>query len=309
MPKKQSVRSNRVCFTLNNYTEEEITLLSAWITLHEKDLMFAVVGKEKGESGTPHLQGFLHLKSAYLKAKNGTVSFWKQVPGLLRAHFESARGTDEDSKKYCSKDGDVLVEFGIPSEPKSIWDEVANAMSLEEVKAADPEIYVKYFFQVSKVIEKNNASVPSDFIRPLEVLRDWQMDVLARLKNQNDRNIMFVIDYDGAKGKSALANHLVATEGAFLCTGGKEIDLTYAFKIHLDGNPQSRYAIIDMARCNEAEFWPWNFMEQLKNCRMMNRKYAAKALYFHCQRVVVFCNKDVEQGKLSNDRLNDVIYI
>lgn len=49
-------------FTLNNYTEEEETLALAlpwgW---HEPS--YGVIGKEVGESGTPHFQGYLYFKT------------------------------------------------------------------------------------------------------------------------------------------------------------------------------------------------------------------------------------------------------
>lgn len=44
-------RVRRFCFTLNNYTKEEEDYLQAF------PCTWLVMGKEVGESGTPHLQG------------------------------------------------------------------------------------------------------------------------------------------------------------------------------------------------------------------------------------------------------------
>ena len=43
---------------LNNYTEEEFENIKRVL---EDKCKFAIVGKEVGENGTPHLQGFFNL--------------------------------------------------------------------------------------------------------------------------------------------------------------------------------------------------------------------------------------------------------
>ena len=52
-PVKDS-RARAYCFTLNNYTEEE------YQSIINTKYDYLVVGKEIGESGTPHLQGFVY---------------------------------------------------------------------------------------------------------------------------------------------------------------------------------------------------------------------------------------------------------
>lgn len=306
-PKRQSVKSNRVCFTLNNYSQEEVDQLLGWLT--SVPVKYAIVGKEVGASKTPHLQGFVHLQPAFLKAKEGIVSKWKGFPGLARAHLENAKGSDEDSKKYCSKDGEVIIELGSAEPLPDLWSQIARATSEDQVRDLDPESYVKYHHQIVTIIEKNKVPNISEFIKPLERLRDWQLEVFEKLTNQNDRNILFVIDEEGGKGKSVLGNHLAVTENAFLCTGGREADLTYAFRAHLKTYPLSRIAVIDMARCNDIDHFPWNFMENLKNNRMVNKKYKSETFFFHPQKVVVFMNQEPERSKLSADRFNDVVYL
>lgn len=306
-PKKQSVKSNRVCFTLNNYTEEEVSEIQGWLT--SVPVKYAIVAKEVGASGTPHLQGFVHLQAAFLKAKEGTVTKWKSFPGFQRSHLESAKGTDEDSRIYCNKDGNVITEIGSAEPLEDVWSQIARATSESQVREIDPEIYVKYHHQIATIVEKNKVPDISEFIKPLERLREWQEDALVKLNAQNDRNILFIIDEEGGKGKSVLGNHLAVTENAFLCTGGREADLTYAFRAHLKMYPLSKIAIIDMARCNDLDHFPWNFMENLKNNRMVNKKYKSETFYFHPQKVIVFMNQEPERSKLSNDRFNDVIYL
>lgn len=309
MSKKQSVKSNRVCFTVNNYSEEESTALQQWLTSVGDQLKYCIVGKEKGEKGTPHLQGFIHFLPTFLKAKEGTVSKWKSFPGMSRCHLENARGTDLQSRDYCSKDGQLLIELGNPEPSADQWTQLARAKSLEECIKIDAEAFVKHHFQLVAIVDRNNVRHAKDVIEPLTELREWQVECIEKLMNQNDRCILFVIDEEGSKGKSVLANHLVVKHNAFLCIGGKIADLSYAFMKHMDANPESNIAIIDMARCNSMEFMPWNFMEQLKNRRMTSSKYKSRTFFFDMQRVVVFLNHDPDRGKLSSDRWNDVMYI
>lgn len=91
------------CFTINNYNADEHAQLVA-LGSERAGVAYIVVGKEVGESGTPHLQGFisfeqrrsLHYVRTYVSA---------------RAHFEPAKGKPSQAAAYCKKDGDY-IEFG-----------------------------------------------------------------------------------------------------------------------------------------------------------------------------------------------------
>lgn len=85
------------CFTVNNYTaadEEKIK------SLVPDKASYLVYGRERGESGTPHLQGYLELPA---KRRLRVV---KGLPGLDRAHLEVRRGSNQEAADYCKKDGD-----------------------------------------------------------------------------------------------------------------------------------------------------------------------------------------------------------
>lgn len=79
-------------FTLNNYDEEDIQ------RLEEGDWWsYLIYGKEVGEGGTPHLQGYVQLKTRL--RLNG-------VKVLIRAaHWEARRGSHNEAREYCMKDG------------------------------------------------------------------------------------------------------------------------------------------------------------------------------------------------------------
>lgn len=95
-----SPKSRGWCFTINNYTQDEIDAIAA----NEPNFRYCLIGKEVGEEGTPHLQGYVSFKNAV------RFESVKAVVGQ-RAHIEIARGNVEQNFKYCSKEGDI-VEWG-----------------------------------------------------------------------------------------------------------------------------------------------------------------------------------------------------
>ena len=106
-PKKQISPAKRWCFTLNNYTSSDIDAFK----FHSSKYKKCIIGEEVGESGTPHLQGYINFNT-----KLRPLSLFKD----LGAHFEKARGSDSDNFKYCSKDGKVCFSCGFPKPLKPL---------------------------------------------------------------------------------------------------------------------------------------------------------------------------------------------
>lgn len=102
-------RSTNWVFTLNNYgSRDEDRLLELVSTGFAKYVMW---GREKGASGTPHLQGLLvtKLQTTLSALRKRLDSGW---------HLEMMAGTLEQAFMYNAKDGDV-VESGVrPLTPK-----------------------------------------------------------------------------------------------------------------------------------------------------------------------------------------------
>lgn len=92
-----SKQSKNFCFTLNNYSEDEVKALRSTIPVHP--IRWIGFEEEVGESGTPHLQGVMVL---YTKA---TLASFKKLDCLKRAHLEVMKGRIEHSEVYCSKEG------------------------------------------------------------------------------------------------------------------------------------------------------------------------------------------------------------
>lgn len=99
-------RQSNWCFTLNNYSDDEHSQLIGKL---ESECAYYIVGKEVGDSGTPHLQGFFQLRRR---------RDFKHVRDFIgaRAHLEPARGTAKQNRSYCSKGGSFAEGGTVPEE-------------------------------------------------------------------------------------------------------------------------------------------------------------------------------------------------
>lgn len=93
-------KSRSWCFTINNYNDDEVSALEGAVDR----VRYLCFGKEVGESGTPHLQGYAYFHS---QVRLATV---KEIVGN-RAHCEISRGNVQQNVAYCSKDGE-FTEVG-----------------------------------------------------------------------------------------------------------------------------------------------------------------------------------------------------
>jgi len=97
-------RSRNWCFTLNNYTDDDRVRIGERLAV---DAVYVCYQPERGENGTPHLQGAVVFKNP------------RELGGVKRlisprAHLEVMRGTVAESITYCSKDEtrDAAAGFG-----------------------------------------------------------------------------------------------------------------------------------------------------------------------------------------------------
>ena len=106
--KKQISPAVRWCFTFNNYTNDEV---SSIVPLLEQLGKVGCYSKEVGESGTPHLQGYIEFRS-----KLRPLGRFSQY-GI---HWEKAKGTRQQNLDYVSKDDDFAWTMGLPKPPTTI---------------------------------------------------------------------------------------------------------------------------------------------------------------------------------------------
>lgn len=118
-PKKPK-ENMRYCFTLNNYTEDELNKI---INSAKSASFKYIIGREVGEQGTPHLQGYINMSPH----KKSCSSFIKWLDNE-RIHIEPCKGSESQNVKYCSKDGKFESNFYEAPEPLEIIDEMLEWM-------------------------------------------------------------------------------------------------------------------------------------------------------------------------------------
>lgn len=294
MPALRTHPAKRWCFTLNNYTAEEYDAL---VTLFENQeiVEYGIFGREVGQAGTPHLQGFIRLVR---KQRLGAV---RLLPGLQRAHLEIARGSEQQNRRYCSKEGDV-VERGRPygaagsggvERYSAAMADIGCGMAWIDFRGAYPDLAFKHLNAARSLIAEQRTVE-----RPVpNRLRQWQRDAVEHLALQGDRKICIYVDTAGGAGKSTLTRWLLRNYSCFVSAGGKVGDLMHAYT-----KADYEYAIFDMCRTTEVDYWPYGFTESLKNGYFTSTKYDSGFFEFEPPRVVWFTNNEPARDRWSADR-------
>lgn len=290
------MQSTRWVFTLNNPTEDE-TLSNL-----PECAVYLVYGKEIGASGTPHLQGFIIFSS---RKRLRSV---RQIVGT-RAHCEPAKGTNQQARDYCCKDGNV-TELGVfPSSGQGrrsdldsffAWaakyhDEHGRAPSPTDICQEHPVIFTKF----PRVIECIRLRLPSPRLVPSEVeLRGWQAELFAELKEEpDDRSIRFIVDPEGGKGKTFFQKYCASElPDVQIMTTGKRDDLAYII------DETKRIFLFNVPR-GGLQFLSYVLLEQLKDRMVFSPKYESRVkILQNIPHVYVFTNEDPDRTKLTLDR-------
>lgn len=134
------MRGKRWTFTLNNYTLPECELIQT----PQDSIGYLIVGREVGEEGTPHLQGYVEFSS------KRTLQSAKNILGSQRLHMQLSRGTMQQNKDYCSKDGDILCEYGEPmrqgqrNDLNAVIEMIQDGDSIPEIWRTFPSQMIRY---------------------------------------------------------------------------------------------------------------------------------------------------------------------
>jgi len=136
------------CFTVNNYTEADEAAVKA--VGESGRAKYVVCGREKGEQGTPHLQGYVYFDHARSRA-----SVSKMIP---RAHLEAAKGSAQENFVYCSKEEDFFEIGARPQDPKAqgpkgkaYWDEQLALAKAGNVEACDSKLQLSHFSTLNAI--------------------------------------------------------------------------------------------------------------------------------------------------------------
>lgn len=128
--------SRSYCFTINNYTDENIK------EIEKLECRYCIIGKEIGEKGTPHLQGYIEF--------DGPVRFNSIKKLLPTAHIEKRKGTRIQAKEYCMKDKNFIEHGdwnkggqGTRNDLKKIMNDIKNSKPMIEIMEESPHTVSK----------------------------------------------------------------------------------------------------------------------------------------------------------------------
>lgn len=149
--------ARNLCFTINNPTNDDRRWCETVVC------SYIVYGDEVGDSGTPHIQGYIEFKSS--------KRFTTLKGECPRAHWEVRHGTSKQASDYCKKDGH-FVERGVLSKPGARTDlsvvasDVIAGIPMREIAEANPIVYIKYH----KGLEKLQWRLAGDRTEPPRVV-------------------------------------------------------------------------------------------------------------------------------------------
>lgn len=280
------------CFTLNNPTPEA----EARLTQLGNDLelvKYLVFGREKApETGTPHLQGYVQF------AKRPTFNKAKELLPA-GAHIEAAKGSPQQNRTYCTKDGD-FVEFGTPPVQGKRTDlhDVVDAIksgerSAKRLREDFPGVCARHGSFVRQLLVDHQPKPATPDI----VLKPWQSELYDMLRTPaKPRLVHFYVDTVGGAGKSTFATYVESLlENVQVLKPGRYSDLAYAL------DETVRILIFDCPRSREENI-RYDFLEDVKDGRVLSSKYESYTKRLNPVHVIVFCNFEPDESKLSVDR-------
>jgi hypothetical protein len=292
-------RAKSWCYTLNNpLTAEKALIANLWFDPDNK-IVYHIFGNEVGESGTPHLQGFIVFSEE--KRLSQVKHFFP------RAHLEKRRGTFQEASDYCKKQGD-FEEYGtLPHASqgkRTDWERLRE--HVQESGSRPSERSLRVLFPALMARYERGVWAYIDSLLPEVQLTDstprigWQSELVNRLDGPaDDRTIEFIVDPIGDHGKTWMCQYLLQSrDDVQLLRIGKRDDLSYAI------DPNKRIFLFDVPR-SQMEYLQYSVLESLKDRLIFSPKYNScmKIVRQKCH-VVVFCNEYPNPNALSADRVS-----
>lgn len=164
----------RWCFTINNPTageEEDLATIiqklqqQTLVPSNDNPVTYLIFEKEHTDGiGTPHIQGFFRL---YQQKQLRWIR--RHISGFARAHLEVARGSDEQNRTYCSKEGKAIEagSYRQPTQKKpNVWDEI------------------KTMIESGATVEEIRSEYPCQFMSRMAGITQWVLEVQQNRNSQ-----------------------------------------------------------------------------------------------------------------------------
>lgn len=290
-----AAQSQNWCFTVPNYTDVE--LLHLQLLSEDPSVAYLIVGREVAPTtGTRHLQGFIRF--------NKRLRFAGVRNLLPQCHLTSARGTLQQNRDYCSKEGDFDEWGTCPAHQpgrRSDFERYLEWLGTLESEPSErelitmwPALYGRYRGSMRRMAAE---ICPRPQLRD-GPLRPWQEALQTELEQPaDDRRVRFFVDRDGGSGKSWFCGHAFSKlDGVQILGPGKRDDLAHAIDV------RTRIFLFNVPRGN-AEYLNYGLLEMIKDRMVLSPKYeSTMKILIHTPHIVVFMNEDPDMTKMTPDR-------
>lgn len=256
------------------------------------EVKYLVAGYEKAPTtGQPHIQGAIAFGA---RKSLRTVRKWFADHGAPNTHVEIMRGTWERNKEYCSKDGELLTYGVMPTQGGALsqaerWESARKAAKEGRMDDIPADLGIKYrraFQEVRAEEAARLARISWEKQAPDKLIKDWQQEVHSYcMETPRDREILWIIDPVGGAGKTSFCDYMtkIYPERVQIFGPGNFGDLAYMLDV------KRNIFLIDLPKCT-GERMSWDFIEALKNGRVISKKYESCEKLFARPVVVVLSN-------------------
>ena len=309
-----------VVFTYNNYSQEDLLKLRG--AVGQRGISYICWGREVGEAGTPHLQGYLQSSmknfSRLMQATGQcAMAAAKAASGPSEQELAGVFGEPYTAIGYCMKDGDfeeygeklelAAVKKGQRSDLLDLKSSIDAGMDYDTICETHFATAAKYHKFIKERVQAGmSVKVKADLLKSYDgvVWRPWQEQLIASLNGAPDRRkIQWYWEPTGKVGKSFLGMFLAVSGKACLLEMGKKPDLAHAISKDQDKDT----VVFDLTRKNEEHMAGlYSLAEALKNGMMFSGKYDSGPLFFATKHVIFFANFKPDMTAWSADRYHVV---
>lgn len=324
------------CVTKNNYTLEEYADWERRLNQGHADgkIHSAIVAREVGESGTPHLQANFIFTSKI--RQSGVHGFFGYNSPCMHLSEQGAEGNNKGKPpvaafRYCMKGGDFYIVGANLHEIEKSKQKIKAATgrsspdytrmttaiengevtTMTQVRNLDAELAARHdeYWRSLILAHKPQPPLKEHPIRPWQVKL---MDVLSKppTDREVDREVIFVVDVEGDCGKSWFTRWYMSNHKKSIKIGAEKREnasFDLVNQIIDKGDPD--VVFIDASRAR-APYISSPLVEEIKNGSISTPKYKSKTCPIPPPHVVVMTNeypgKTNDKG-LSNDRYTYLI--
>lgn len=184
----------------------------------------------------------------------------------------------------------------------------SNPSSFNSIKKILPCAHIEKANNVKALIDyckKGDTSISpcwqqgyEKHVKCINVLRDWQKQVIDAINFDDDRAIHWYWETEGNIGKTSLAKYICLKYNAVYLNGSAS-DMKFA--VSKWKNKSKLVCVFDFPRTQEGRI-SYSGIEQIKNGIFFSCKYESEMCLFDSPHIICFANFEPEESALSADR-------